>query len=656
MENIFNKQFSKLLPVYLTVVALVILLSSSYALLRNSQTGTNTYTMNVGTLKISFVDQNTNALSISNMYPMSDQEGLSQDNVLEFTILNDGNLKANYNVYIEETSNSPVMASVMKYAYSVDNGLTYSESKVLGTDNYIERNGTLNVNETKSYKVKMWLDESANKTYMNQTFKARVVVEALQYQPTASEKVLARANSIPNCTRTVTDTDGTIYISGKSDNPSIYENATTDNCVIDFNYVWWSGKMWRITAIYPDGAIKMITDNNITSIAFNASGQVNYYVKPDPENEIAEAKSYMFQWLNEDFLDTLYNHGTDVIDYTKYWNATMPANTTISTKPAEAEATMIPTTTSPIGLLNSYEYYMAYLNASKSNNYLNIGYTWWLLNPYYSANPSKVWYTYSSDVHFANTVSMYGTRPSIYLKSGITLSGNGTKNSPYHLSHDYDSANVNDNLYTRYSGEYVKLKNNESEQLFRIVSVENNKTKIVAMDYADNKATKKFATSTGTANTLWGSGTTKGEDTWYTYLNNTYLPNLVRTYGDLFDSNLYYLGTSGYNYKLSICASETTNTTSTCTKTSQNGTFNIGLLRYGEMFASQQGDFSSSIYIWLMNRYDVSNVWYLYDTGSGYRRSTTELYGTRPSIHLKSTVKILSGSGTELDPYIVGTN
>ena len=191
MKDIFkNKQFTKFLPLYIVIIAMITLLGTSYSLLRNSQTGSNSYTMNVSTLEINFVDQDTNALTISNMYPMSDQEGLSQNDVLEFTILNNGNLKANYNVYIEETSNNPVMSNVMKYAVSSDNGLTYSESKLLQSDNFIEKNGTLDVNESKSYKVKVWLDESADNTYMNKTFKARVIVEALQYQPTLSETIV----------------------------------------------------------------------------------------------------------------------------------------------------------------------------------------------------------------------------------------------------------------------------------------------------------------------------------------------------------------------------------------------------------------------------------------------------------------------------------
>ena len=92
-----------------------------------------------------------------------------------------------------------------------------------------------------------------------------------------------------------------------------------------------------------------------------------------------------------------------------------------------------------------------------------------------------------------------------------------------------------------------------------------------------------------------------------------------------------------------------------CDKTNDKGTFNIGLPRYGEMFATQQGTgYSNSINMWLINRYSASRVWRVNSNGSGSNSDPTITHGVRPTVHLKSTVKILSGSGTETDPYVVG--
>ena len=178
------------------------------------------------------------------------------------------------------------------------------------------------------------------------------------------------------------------------------------------------------------------------------------------------------------------------------------------------------------------------------------------------------------------------------------------------------------------------------------------------MDYADSENTRQFAISTGSANTLWGSGGTTGTDTWYTYLNDNstgYLKNLKDKYGELFDRGLYYLGTSGINYKLSVCANTTSGKASVCDKTNDKGEFNIGLPRYGEIFATQQVDIHlNSINMWLMNRYSTSNNWGLSSDGSGGNDPPTSEFGARPTLHLKSGVKIISGTGTETDPYVVG--
>ena len=145
--------------------------------------------------------------------------------------------------------------------------------------------------------------------------------------------------------KTYVEEDGITYISGRK------------NC-IDFNYVWYSGKLWRITAIYPDGTMKMITDDVITTIDYGSN--VNFYT--DTSNS-----SFMYQWLNEDFLSTLYNY-ENIIVTDASWNATNSnASSDLEVSTKLPETTMV---TAPVGLLNSYEYYKSYQNTSYGNGYL----------------------------------------------------------------------------------------------------------------------------------------------------------------------------------------------------------------------------------------------------------------------------------------------
>lgn len=179
-----NKPFKKYLPIYMIMLSIVLLMGTSYALLRSSHQGENTYTMNVGTLQVTFVDSATNALTLENAYPMTDDEGMSETKELTFTVKNTGTVTAKYSVYIEETSTSPEFKSVIRFI-SNKNDAGYNSPKTLSEDKYIDSESYLGVSETAVYKVKAWISETADSTYMDKTFTARIVVDATQYTTTS---------------------------------------------------------------------------------------------------------------------------------------------------------------------------------------------------------------------------------------------------------------------------------------------------------------------------------------------------------------------------------------------------------------------------------------------------------------------------------------
>ena len=672
---IIRTKFGYALGVLIIVIALF---GSTYAFFNYYKEDTRQADIQAGEVYVRVVENNLN-LSLTKQYPRTKEEARGRnDNYIDFNLVGKNTSLTKVLSYKftllhgddvngkNRISDNYILFDLAELDSSNNETILLDGVTLSGFNSANISNFNIPVNQTtelqRKYRLRAWISEdvtisddpSENATYTQTqfsnlfaNFKVHVNSQdkVLNYGHDAVMKVVN--NKIENnvCNPIWVDDMGTA--NDTSDDITYFSG--TNDCV-DMNYVWYSGKLWRITAIYPDGAMKLVTQNNITSIAFNESS-VNFWTD-------ANTTSYMYQWLNEDFYDTLYN-ASDFIDTTKRWNATKPANTTISTKPAETNMV-----SANVGLLNNYEYYNSYrcvssaacTGSSYGTGYLNIGYYWWLLNPY---DASYVWFvSYRGDTGGVGPTNAYGGRPSINLKSGVEFTGSGTKSDPYKIVGDKDTGKTNDLINTRLSGEYVKLVNNDSNQTFRIIGVEDGKTKIIAMDYADNKATKKFATSTGSANTLWGGGTTTGEGTWYTYLNTEttgYFDMLKNTYGNLFDSATYYLGTSSYNYKLSVCTNTTSGNTKVCTKTSQVGTFNIGLPRYGEMFATQQGTGrSDSIDMWLMNRYSASRVWVVSDSGGAGGGSPTFAGGGRPTVHLKSSVKIIRGTGTESDPYVVG--
>ena len=610
----FNKKYAL---IFLVLIAIILLIGTSYALLRSSEQGNNPYVMNVGLLEVTFQDSATNSLNLENAVPMTDNEGMNQASELTFTVQNTGDLAAGYDIYIEETSTSPEFKTVIRFI-SNKNDTGYNSPKTLSEDYYIEQDGVLAVGESATYKVKLWLSETADNTYMNKTFTARIVVDSYQTNDLKANIMSQIISNQTDSCQTYVEEDGITYISGSSD-------------CIDFNYVWYSGKLWRITAIYPDGTMKMITDDAITTIVYGEN--VNFYI--DDSN-----KSWIYQWLNEDFLSTLYNY-KNIIVTDASWNATNSNEADVSTK--LPETTMV---TAPVGLLNSYEYYKSYQNVGYSNGYLNIGYFWWLLNPYSSSN---IWFIYDyGSVGNRSLSNTDGVRPSIVLQSGITINGGtGTSDNPYTISGDKETITTGTTLLnTRTSGEYV----NFDGELYRIVGIENNTTKLNKMDYlrdeSDEVIEKSFSSSI-----TYGNGTS--DDYWDYYLNNTWYNSITTNYKNMLVEGTYYLGTTNSNYKGTICASvSNTVTTTDCLKTSTTWIGYVGLLRYGEMFASQQGNgWSSSEYMWLINPYSFLNVWDVDYYSYANNHNPSSVYGARPSINLSSSVKITSGTGTKTDPF-----
>ena len=639
---------------------IIVLLGSTYAFFTYSKS-VQAFTLTSDTIKAEFIS-GTNSINITNAYPISDEfalANLDKLSYIDFTVsstINDPNKAISYELYLTGDTTNTLDSNYIK-VYLTDennNGITdpkiynslenttYQADKQTGKVIYTGNNpGT----KSNKYRLYAWIDKDYEQNTTSQTFKFNVNI----YAYNDNNKILSnvfikdlKAKQTDTC-KTYVEEDGITYISG------------TSTC-INFNYVWYSGKLWRITAVNPDGTMKMITDDLITSISYNPEGDVNFY-DISKKDDTTYTGSYMYQWLNEDFLDTLYNYQNIIVEDST-WNITnsnASSNSAISTK--LPETTLINNSTigknTPVGLLNSYEYYLSYKNTSSGSGYLNIGYYWWLLNPYSS---SFVWYVYSrGNASNYNPSYTYGVRPSINLKSNIQLSGgSGTKDDPYTISGDKEQPTINTTLLnTRTIGEYVVFDEDgdtSTKELYRIVSIEDGKTKLNKNDYIKNGTTtlsKKFSTST-----TYGSGTS--DDYWDYYLNNTWYNSLASI--NMLDKGTYYIkARSSGSYKNSLCNTDnTTETTKSCTKTTSiwNSGY-VGLQRYGEMFASQQGGYNSSSDIWLITPYSSSGIWGVRNGGHAYDFNPSNASGVRPSINLKSNIVITGGLGTKSNPFTI---
>ena len=229
------------------------------------------------------------------------------------------------------------------------------------------------------------------------------------------------------------------------------------------------------------------------------------------------------------------------------------------------------------------------------------------------------------------------------------IDGNGTSNNPYRLQGDNDNP-TGTLLSTRYSGEYISFGTGENN-LYRIVSHENgNGTKItsaIPLKDGGNYKTMSF-----------GSNVTFSKDnTIGTFLNGDYLTNgtyLTSNQVNMIeDKTTWYLGTVGIgaNYKLAKYQDTTGSNLTISTATAK-----VGLLRLGELMAGQfDKDGNNTIY-WTLTLYSHLSVRGVSNYGNGSGNSPANSNGSRPSMNLKSTVKIVSGTGTKSSPFVLSGN
>ena len=596
------------------LMSVAVLAGTTYAVFTKTVTGDEKLTIQTGTLEITFGEGDE--INLSNTAPMSDERG-QKTTPYTFSVKNTGTITAYYTVYIEEDSGNTLDNKYVKYRLISDDGFDTGIVNLTGggPDYVIRTEEALAVDKTVNYTLYMWLDEATPNEMQGTIYKSRVRVDG-------------RSNPSPNVADTIlagntTYDDGTdTFITGEDPN----------------NYIWYSGKLWRAVSVNnADKTTKLVTQWNISAISYNSSGNTAF------------DGSHMEMWLNDTsvdgFLGNLRDYEEFIVTDAK-WNATQ---TTSSSKPAET--TMV---TDAVGLLNYYEYVTSYHGTTSSNGYLNNGLYWWMLTPYSSSIVRRV--NYNGSVSNYNPDRTYGARPSINLKSSVTISGgDGTENNPYRLKGDNDSNLSGTLLNTRYSGEYISLGTGENN-LYRIVSHETSGlTKITSAEPLKDSGT--FKTLTFGSNTTFSSTNTVGS-----FLNGDYLTSGSYLTSDqanmITDSTIWYLGTvgSGANYRLA----KYTNTSMTSTTTST--TAKVGLLRLGELMSGQfdryaiKGGSSATgltTAYWLLTPYSASNVRYVNNSGYVVNGSPDYAYGARPAFNLKSSVTITGGTGTKEDPFTI---
>ena len=634
-----NNKKQLLLSIGLVLILVLMIVGISYAAFKFVGLGTKPNTITTGAITMEYTES-TNTISMNNALPTTDATGkvrLTAGEYFDFTL--SGTIKGSENInweiaaedvttgtkkidgkfiklYLtsldENNNEKEVMEPTVYTAESTENTYTGRPANMMSL-----AKGTTSTSFSTKYRLRMYVDESYNPQGDGGNLAFSIKINA--YGKTGN--VMPKTGPVAKVLLSGVGDNGTI---DTSDSEQTFITGTDPN-----NYIWYSGKLWRAVSIDPsDNSVKLVTQWNISSIPYNADGNTAFQ------------GSYMEQWLNDTSVDGFLGNLREPDKFIKtdsVWNAT---STTETTKPAKTT-----TVTDAVGLLNVYEYTMSYKNATDFTGYLNNGLYWWMLTPYNAAYVRYVVY-YGYDNYGSPTTS-FGSRPSINLKSAVKIiDGDGTADNPYRLQGDNDSP-TGTLLSTRYSGEYISFGTGENN-LYRIVSHENGTgTKITsAIPLKDSGAYKTLA---------FGSNATFSKDnTIGTFLNGNYLTSGTYLTSEqvnmIEDNTTWYLGTvvDGDNYKLAKYQDVTGNNLITSTTTAK-----IGLLRMGELMAGQFDKDGNNTTYWTLTPLDASDVRYVYNGGSGHDGSPTYSYGSRPSMNLKSTVKIVSGTGTKSDPFVI---
>ena len=629
------KKKENIIIIVVLVVMILAIVGVSYAAFSYSKTGTKLNSITTGSITMTY-EETDNTISLNGALPTTDETGkvrLTEGEYFDFRVSSNivGDVNINYEISAKDvtTSERKIDGSNIKLYLTrlTDDGEEELMTPEIYNEETLSNNFTgrpsgemslytssMNSSESNRYRLRMWVSEDYNPQGDGGNLEFSVKINVYGQDRVAEEVSTVLLNNIPKENQYDDDID--TFITGTDPN----------------NYVWYSGKLWRVVSVNNEAkTTKLVTQWNISTITYS-SGSTDF------------EGSYMEDWLNDTTVDGFLGNLRDYENFVvtdAVWDATLDATSLGSiTRPSDS-GTIV---TDAVGLLNMYEYQSS--NNGETNGYLNNGLYWWTLTPYSSSSVRCV-----NDYGYANGISpssnSRGARPSINLKSNVKIvDGDGTIDNPYRLNGDNDTDLSGTLLSSRYSGEYIKFGTDENN-LYRIVSHENGTgTKIVSAEPL--KSSGEFITMNFGSNTTFSSSNTIGA-----FLNNDYLNTengylMAEDIAMIEDSTTWYLGTvgNGTSYKLAKYAdtSMAGYTKSTDAK--------IGLLRMGELMSGQFDRYGNNTAYWTLTPYSSSYVRHVDNYGSANGDSPSSgSNGARPSVNLKSNVVITGGDGTKDRPF-----
>lgn len=370
---------------------------------------------------------------------------------------------------------------------------------------------------------------------------------------------------------------------------------------IENNYIRFSGNLFRIVSV-ENGNVKIVAAEDVSN--------VNY--------------SGLDQWL-EYYYDHLADSSKEYIVKTKYCNDKVTDTTTNKCSSYTKEKDVY---------ILSVEDVNNSVDSSTGESYLYSSTIVWLAN---TKTDKESWATRSVFFDTSDKYSSFsknynlGIRPAITIKgSNLITSGTGTENDPYQID-DMKTGKTDENLNTRYSGEYIEYSN----MLWRIVEVEKSGAiKVISNSNVPIAGEKRISYDSSITNRIYNPNQ-KGNVGYV--INQKVADTIDEKYFDKTEIEVpiykklakYNKETTTKKYKVKFHAPDMYDL-----YTAQNNSLLSG---YWLLNSSQNQDVV----------YMISPIGAVYNTGV----PDSNTAGIRVIGYLNKNCKIVSGKGTEERPY-----
>ncbi len=380
---------------------------TSYSLITNHMISDETYGFNVANFDVSFNDEGE--ITISSI-PTEDEDGIKNSKEYTFMINNNSDFDINYRLDIIE--NSPYnMKDVIHYVYSV-NDSSYSDVLILGEYSTLKQNKVLKANASDVFKVKMWLADIADESYMNKSFKASILLNATQNEYKYASNVIEKLYNNKK--------DNVIKINDE------YRYSMKDSP----NYVWFNCnngftkgedycEKWQIIGSFKNKSKKSLDEYYSLKIVSTKAITDTLYSELADENF---DESYINSYANGFYYDSLSAETQKLILKARWYTGDVLSNTFDEAIKEEKQNV----TYAFVALPNVSDY--LYLNNESFfiNNMMFLNKTNDLVN------------VLSSGITKGTIDTNYSFVPCIYLRGDVSIiSGDGSINNPYELTIKY---------------------------------------------------------------------------------------------------------------------------------------------------------------------------------------------------------------------------